>query len=76
MAVLETPVAQSGAQRIDLIAHGMGNRALIEAMQTYLSKRAPENRQYIFGQLDSPRRMSIATIPWPELRIDAKEPSK
>ena len=48
---LETVVAQSGAQRIHLIAHSMGNRALIEAMQTYLAKRAPENRQRIFGQL-------------------------
>jgi len=48
---LETVVAQSGAQRIHLIAHSMGNRALIEAMQTYLAKRAPENRQHIFGQL-------------------------
>jgi esterase/lipase superfamily enzyme len=48
---LETVVAQSGAQHIHLIAHSMGNRALIEAMQTYLAKRAPENRQHIFGQL-------------------------
>ena len=48
---LETVVAQSGAQRIHLIAHSMGNRALIEAMQTYLARRAPENRKNIFGQL-------------------------
>jgi esterase/lipase superfamily enzyme len=48
---LETVVAQSGAQRVHLIAHSMGNRALIEAMQTYLAKRAPEKRQHIFGQL-------------------------
>jgi esterase/lipase superfamily enzyme len=48
---LETVVAQSGAQRIHLIAHSMGNRALIEALQTYLAKRAPENRQHIFGQI-------------------------
>jgi esterase/lipase superfamily enzyme len=47
---LET-VVQSGAQRIHLIAHSMGNRALIEALQTYLAKRAPENRQHIFGQI-------------------------
>jgi esterase/lipase superfamily enzyme len=44
-------VVQSGAQRIHLIAHSMGNRALIEALQTYLAKRAPENRQHIFGQI-------------------------
>jgi len=47
---LET-VALCGAQRIHLIAHSMGNRALIEALQTYLAKRAPENRQHIFGQI-------------------------
>jgi esterase/lipase superfamily enzyme len=48
---LETVVTQSGAQRIHLIAHSMGNRALIEALQTYLARRAPENRQHIFGQI-------------------------
>jgi esterase/lipase superfamily enzyme len=48
---LETVVAQSGAQRIHLIAHSMGNRALIEALQTYLARRAPESRQHIFGQI-------------------------
>jgi hypothetical protein len=29
----------------------MGNRALIEALQTYLAKRAPDNRQHLFGQI-------------------------
>jgi esterase/lipase superfamily enzyme len=48
---LDAVVAQAGAQRIHLIAHSMGNRALIEALQTYLAKRAPENRQHIFGQI-------------------------
>ena len=48
---METVVAQSGAQRIHLIAHSMGNRALLEALQTYLAKRAPDNRQHIFGQI-------------------------
>jgi len=48
---MDTVVAQSGAQRIHLIAHSMGNRALIEALQTYLAKRAPDNRQHIFGQV-------------------------
>jgi esterase/lipase superfamily enzyme len=48
---LETVVAQSGAQQIHLIAHSMGNRALIEALQTYLAKRTPENRRHIFGQI-------------------------
>jgi pimeloyl-ACP methyl ester carboxylesterase len=36
---LETVVAQSGAERVHLLAHSMGNRALIEALQTYLAKR-------------------------------------
>jgi esterase/lipase superfamily enzyme len=48
---LENVVAQSGAQRIHLLAHSMGNRALIEALQTYVAKRAPENRRHIFGQI-------------------------
>jgi esterase/lipase superfamily enzyme len=48
---LETVVAQSGAQRVHLIAHSMGNVALIEALQTYLSRRAPQNRQHLFGQI-------------------------
>jgi esterase/lipase superfamily enzyme len=48
---METVVSQSGAQRIHLIAHSMGNRALLEALQTYLAKRAPDNRQHIFGQI-------------------------
>jgi pimeloyl-ACP methyl ester carboxylesterase len=49
--MLEDVVAQSGAQRIHLIAHSMGNRALIEALQTYLAKRAPEQRHDIFDQI-------------------------
>ncbi len=48
---LETVVDQSGAQRIHILAHSMGNRALIEALQTYLAKRAPDKRQHIFGQI-------------------------
>jgi esterase/lipase superfamily enzyme len=48
---LDTIVSQSGAQRIHLLAHSMGNRALIEALQTFLAKRAPDKRQHIFGQI-------------------------
>jgi len=48
---LEDVVAQSGAERIHLIAHSMGNRALIEALRTYLDKRAPAQRAHIFGQI-------------------------
>jgi esterase/lipase superfamily enzyme len=48
---LDTVVAQSGAQHIHLIAHSMGNRALIEALQTFLSRRPPENRRRVFGQI-------------------------
>ena len=29
----------------------MGNRALLEALQTYLAKRAPDKRQHIFSQI-------------------------
>jgi len=48
---LENIVTQSGADRIHILAHSMGNRALIEALQTYLAKRAPDNRQHLFGQI-------------------------
>ena len=48
---LEDVVAQSGAERIHLIAHSMGNRALIEALRTFLDKRGPAQREHIFGQI-------------------------
>jgi esterase/lipase superfamily enzyme len=49
--MLDDVVAQSGAERIHLIAHSMGNRALIEALQTYLAQRDASNRQHIFDQI-------------------------
>jgi esterase/lipase superfamily enzyme len=48
---LEIVVTRSGAHKIHLIAHSMGNRALIEALQTYLSKRAPTDRRQLFDQI-------------------------
>ena len=48
---LEAVVNESGAQRVHLIAHSMGNRALLEALQTYLARRAPDKRGHLFGQL-------------------------
>jgi esterase/lipase superfamily enzyme len=48
---LQNVVAHSGAERVHILAHSMGNRALIEALQTYLAKRAPDDRQHIFGQI-------------------------
>lgn len=48
---METVVAESGARRIHLIAHSMGNRALIEGLETYLETRAPAERKKIFGQV-------------------------
>jgi esterase/lipase superfamily enzyme len=48
---LDTVVTQSGAARIHLLAHSMGNRALIEALKTFLANRAPQNRQRVFGQI-------------------------
>ena len=49
--MLDDVVAQSGAERIHLIAHSMGNRALIEALQTYLAARDARKRQHIFDQI-------------------------
>jgi esterase/lipase superfamily enzyme len=48
---LDTVVTQSGAGRIHVIAHSMGNRAVIEAMKTFIAGRAPEKRQRVFGQI-------------------------
>ena len=48
---LDSVVTQSGAGRNHILAHSMGNRALLEALQTYLAKRAPDKRQHIFGQI-------------------------
>ena len=48
---LEIVVAQSGAAHVHILAHSMGNRALIEALQTFLARRAPKDRQHIFGQI-------------------------
>jgi len=49
--MLDDVVAQSGAERIHLIAHSMGNRVLMEALQTYLATREPKNRAHIFDQI-------------------------
>jgi esterase/lipase superfamily enzyme len=48
---LNTVVTQAGAAHIHLIAHSMGNRVLIEALQAFLAKRAPQDRQHLFGQI-------------------------
>ncbi len=48
---LETVVAQSGAGRIHLIAHSMGNRALLESLQTYLAKQPSSKPKKVFGQI-------------------------
>jgi len=48
---LDDVVARSGAERIHLIAHSMGNRALLEALRTCLEKRAPAQPKHIFGQI-------------------------
>jgi esterase/lipase superfamily enzyme len=48
---LEDIVAQSGAERVHLIAHSMGNRALIEALQTYMAKHDAKDRRKAFGQI-------------------------
>jgi len=48
---LQTIITQSGAERVHLLAHSMGSRALIEAVRTYLATLAPEKRTHIFGQI-------------------------
>lgn len=48
---LEDVVAQTGAGRIHLIAHSMGNRALIEALQTWMASHGAGSRRRAFGQV-------------------------
>jgi esterase/lipase superfamily enzyme len=49
--MLDDVVAQSGAERIHLIAHSMGNRALIEALQDYLATPGARTRPRVFDQI-------------------------
>ena len=48
---LDTITAQSGAQRIHVLAHSMGNRVLLAALKTYLPKHPLQNHRPAFGQL-------------------------
>ena len=48
---LKTVLEQSGAERVHLIAHSMGNRALMEALQTYLAERPARRARKAFGQI-------------------------
>ena len=48
---LQTIITRSGAERVHLLAHSMGSRALIEAVRTYLATLAPQKRNRIFGQI-------------------------
>ena len=48
---LEDVVAQSGAERVHLIAHSMGNRALIEALQVWMANHDARGRRKAFGQI-------------------------
>jgi esterase/lipase superfamily enzyme len=42
---------QSGAERIHVIAHSMGNRVLLAALKNYLPARAADRRPRPFGQI-------------------------
>jgi esterase/lipase superfamily enzyme len=48
---LQTVAAQSGAARIHLIAHSMGNRVLLAALKSYLPGRMANSHAHPFGQL-------------------------
>jgi esterase/lipase superfamily enzyme len=50
-AFLEDVVARSGASRVHLIAHGMGNRALAEALELYALRHAAEGAEPPFEQV-------------------------
>ncbi len=44
-------VEQSGADRIHLIAHSMGNRALIEALEMFVARRSMAEPVQVFDQI-------------------------
>jgi esterase/lipase superfamily enzyme len=48
---LDTVAAQSGAERIHMIAHSMGNRVLLAALKAYLPAHTPDKRTHPFGQV-------------------------
>ena len=48
---IEDVAAKSGADRIHLIAHSMGNRALIEALETFIARRESAEPEKIFDQI-------------------------
>lgn len=49
--MLDKLIRRTNAQRIHLIAHSMGNRALIEALQTYVLMRGIEGSREAFDQV-------------------------
>ncbi len=48
---LDTITAQSGAERVHLLAHSMGNRVMLAALKTYLAKHPLRDHRPAFGQL-------------------------
>ncbi len=49
--LLDGIVHETGAERIHLVAHSMGNRALIEALQAYILKNGREDSLHAFDQV-------------------------
>lgn len=49
--MLDNVIERTNAARIHLIAHSMGNRALIEALQTYVLMRGIEDSREAFDQV-------------------------
>ena len=49
--LLDGIVHETGAERIHLVAHSMGNRALIEALQAYILRNGTEESLHAFDQI-------------------------
>ncbi len=65
---LQVVAAEAGATRVHLIAHSMGNRALLDALPLYLAKRTPEKPgsrlgQIVFTAPDVDRDLFVDAIP-------------
>jgi len=65
---LQVVAGESGATRVHLIAHSMGNRALLDALPLYLAKRTPAKPgsrlgQIVFTAPDVDRDLFVDAVP-------------
>ncbi len=65
---LQVVATEAGATRVHMIAHSMGNRALLDALSLYLARRTPEKPgsrlgQIVFTAPDVDRDLFVEAVP-------------